>query len=214
MGIRNKEACGFSLVELLAIVAILGTLIAVLLPAAAGYVRRGKIAKSANNLRQLGTLTNLYVAENNGRLPVYDFTNSDYCWILALYRLAYGKDFPDFKPWETGENLKGTIFYSPIMQASEGIPLRSYGINVNIRRNDIPSSQDNRMTLMQVSKPSKTLLYADTNHSSTVGGSQGMTFRNDGKAIICFVDGHVEMRGTFEVPDAASAEGATFWRCQ
>lgn len=211
---RDEGTRGFTLVELLAVIAILAILSALLLPSAASYVRRGNIAKSASNLRQLGTLTNLYVAENNGRLPVYDFTNPDYSWVLALHRLAYGKDFPDFKPWETGENLKGTIFYSPMMQESEGTPLRSYGINANVRRNDIPASQDNRITLMQVSKPSKTLLYADTKHTSTVGGAQGMTFRNDGKVIICFVDGHVEMREASEVPETTSVEGATFWRCQ
>ncbi len=208
---RNEKIHGFSLVELLAIVAILGTLIAVLSPAAAGYVRRGNIAKSANNLQQLSSLTILYATENDGRLPVYDTVNANYNWVSSLYKLAYGKEFPGFLPHATGENVKGTIFYSPLLRASEGAPLRSYAINQYLRNGSISPTQDNRIPLTQVDKPAKTLLFADTKNSSAVGAPQGMNYRNEGKCLVCFVDGHLESRKESEVPVVQSPEGMTFW---
>jgi len=206
MDMRNER--GFTLIELLIVVGIIGLLGALLFPVAAQSVRKANIGKSTGNLRQLGALTAVYTADNNGRLPVYDFTNPDYSWVMALYKLAYGKDFPGFIPQDTGINLKGTILYSPLMQAPEGTPQRSYAINQYLRNG---STQDNRITVMQVAIPSKTLLFSDTKNSSAVGTPQSITYRNDGKSILCFVDGHLETRKESEIPALNSTEGTTFW---
>lgn len=64
-----KKRTGFTLVELLATIAIIGLLIALLLPAVQGARESGRRAVCANNMRQLGLALQQFHAAN-GRLPV------------------------------------------------------------------------------------------------------------------------------------------------
>jgi prepilin-type N-terminal cleavage/methylation domain-containing protein len=62
---------GFSLVELLTVIAIIGILAAILLPVVGTVRQNARTAQAASNLRQIGAALGLYVAESKGRLP-YD----------------------------------------------------------------------------------------------------------------------------------------------
>jgi prepilin-type N-terminal cleavage/methylation domain-containing protein len=68
----------FTLVEVLVVIAIIGILAAVLLPVLSRAKERGRTAACLSNLHQMGIALQLYVDENNNRLPVmYDkATNS------------------------------------------------------------------------------------------------------------------------------------------
>jgi prepilin-type N-terminal cleavage/methylation domain-containing protein/prepilin-type processing-associated H-X9-DG protein len=60
---------GFSLVELLVVVAIIAVLISLLLPTLAKVKRQAKITECASNLRQICLAMNAYAMNNNGEFP-------------------------------------------------------------------------------------------------------------------------------------------------
>jgi len=197
----------FTLLETLVALAILVVLAALIGTGLSSARERSAIAQSSQNLRQLGLLTQQYVAENNGFLPVRDFTPIRYNWLTALHPLAYDEPFPNFLPSSTGVNLKNTIFYSPVMKPDEGAPLRSYGINTYLAADplSVGTLPDNRIRIIALARPSATLLYADARNKSdlrpgALNAVGTLQFRNNGRALICFVDGHVESRLPEEIP--------------
>jgi prepilin-type N-terminal cleavage/methylation domain-containing protein len=66
---RHVRALGFTLVELITVLAVFGVLVALLLPALGAVRGRAHAAQCSNTLRQVGVATLLHVAEHGGRLP-------------------------------------------------------------------------------------------------------------------------------------------------
>jgi prepilin-type processing-associated H-X9-DG protein len=85
--IADKSNHGFTIVEVLVIVAVVGVLVLLRLTAMAQAQRGTKHAQCVSNLRQLNLATQLIANENNGRLPanVDQFGNSigNWAWDLS-----------------------------------------------------------------------------------------------------------------------------------
>jgi prepilin-type N-terminal cleavage/methylation domain-containing protein len=70
---RARVSVAFTLVEMLVVIAVIGILAAILLPALGRAKESARATACLNNLRQVGTALQLYVQDNNNRLPVmYD----------------------------------------------------------------------------------------------------------------------------------------------
>jgi type II secretory pathway pseudopilin PulG len=77
---RSNEVRGFTLVELLAIIAILVIMAATLVPALCATNDRASRAQCANNLREIGVACNIYAAENNDFVPQRSWPSGQNFW--------------------------------------------------------------------------------------------------------------------------------------
>lgn len=66
---KNKQQQGFTLIELMIVVAIIGVLSAVAIPAYKNYVQKTEVASAAATVRGLLTNIDMYQQENGGTFP-------------------------------------------------------------------------------------------------------------------------------------------------
>ncbi|MGB0416632.1 MAG: type II secretion system protein [Coraliomargarita sp.] len=66
---RTTRIGAFTLIELLIVLAVIGILASILIPAVGMVQKRSNAAKGISNLRQIGVALSMYVSENNGALP-------------------------------------------------------------------------------------------------------------------------------------------------
>lgn len=74
---RNNSDAAFTLVELLVVMAIIGILIALLLPTLGRTKESARATACLGNLHQTGIALQIYVSENNNKLPVMRDVSTD-----------------------------------------------------------------------------------------------------------------------------------------
>jgi len=86
---RNCEGCadGFTLVELLVVIAVIGILCALLLPVLSRARLSGQAAYCANNEKQLMTALHLYAADYSEWLPPNPENGNSNCWVWGNMRI-------------------------------------------------------------------------------------------------------------------------------
>jgi prepilin-type N-terminal cleavage/methylation domain-containing protein len=122
MTTQSCLARGFTLIEVLVVVAIIALLLAVLLPSLARARHQARMTLCRANCKQIGTMIAQYQAEYNGRVPImynyYAYGHGQHdaparaCWLSVALRHYHpgrsvfrsGGDFNPLVPWypETG----------------------------------------------------------------------------------------------------------------
>jgi len=211
------------LIELLVVIAIIAILASLLLPALAGAKSQALSTQCKSNLKQMGVATQLYVDDNNDRLPYAWATGNDPNKNNFQYLLISYIKKSNFQAGTTTTNTDflTSVYRCPIRMLENhwqnfktyngtGNPWKiAYGMN-QYTSIDFPGSvgppNGKTATRGSVSRPTDTFLVSDLslwlNHPAItylaytdVGYKHGGKLnQSNGKANIAFMDAHVEAR--------------------
>jgi len=161
---------GFTLVEILAVTAIIILLVAVAVPALKSSMESGKKAKCLSNLKSLGQATLLYVADHDLSLPPYSIAYSKggmTLWYLEI-RPYLGAKSTLLPAAPNAINLP--VFYCPSVDRKRGYPHTDYGGNSYVFALNSPDALDAspQTRLPRIASPSKIVLYSEV---LSAGGS-------------------------------------------
>lgn len=198
----RRRPAGFTLVELLTVIAIIGVLAAIVVPVVGKVRNASQKTQSLNNLRQIGTALQLYVADNRGYVPVWH----DYTAIIPDAQTGgtlYGAYW-----WEELQVYLGSdneIFHSPAhdqFDASSRERMRetiSYGWNYAVAGRHVGDSSrtgDHRLNLNEFPAPPRAMIAAEGRDFASWGyiaADSPPDANRYGKDIpSLFADGHVE----------------------
>ena len=201
---KNKQAprpnnIGFTLIELLASIAIIGVLMAILIPAIGRIKASAQNANCASNMRELGQGLLLFTQDNKGQLPLSiqpdprkpddDGTVS---WQILMMRQL------DVPFAQRGDK---SIFICPSHRNTyPQDAYRTYALNLSGAEPTVDAPR-----LLSLTNPSQTALLVESRHESggagyvslsrSINGGSGkhrLDYRHDGQMNIFMADGHIQ----------------------
>src|SRR5947209_2433186 len=114
-----KLSRGFTLIEMLVVIAIIATLIAFIFPALSGVLEKGKITQDMNNLRQIGLATQMYLNDNDGAF----FLPSGTPWMQSLH----SKYLPNWKIFQSSFDKRASLEDNATAPVSYGFNSHAHG---------------------------------------------------------------------------------------
>ena len=217
-GLRNRQN-GFTLVELLVTISIIGLLAGLSIPAIKAAQDKAKQAACSSNLKQLGVALSSYLAENNGvfpghhtmsgimvwphRLRPYLGNNHNLFWCPAENRNAkwpvtYTSPTPHSNPQLASYGYyQGETIFRPNTRFSYGYNdwgAGAGGLGASVDDPNVPLPR-----VANIVKPSQMYAIGDTTSDGNWdtaldpnNDTEAPKGRHGGCANMLFVDGHVE----------------------
>lgn len=207
--IRRVWHDGFSLVELLTVIAVIGILASVLIPAIGSLRASADLNKTAANMRQIGQGIMLYASENNNRMPPfqYEVQNSRGQTYAANWRELVNDYLGDVDKRSRYDYLNNPAWQSPSLKAGGNhFGQNFFATQAPWGRPDPNYPQANIAYLSDVPNPSKVVILGEINHPSShaIVPSNEPAFDTETtsryrishpgrRAVYIFADGHSEV---------------------
>jgi prepilin-type N-terminal cleavage/methylation domain-containing protein/prepilin-type processing-associated H-X9-DG protein len=189
-----KASRAFTLIELLVVMAVIAILAAFLLSAISHVKASAQAVTCKNNLRQWGTATQLYAAENNDLLPrdgKTSGTDTNGGWYVDLPRVLGLPPYWEM-PWRTNAHINPipSIWICPsnTRRRDASSNLFHYCLNRNVNG----TGADNQVKLVSIPNPPVTVWLFDNGKVGPVAEWNNVhtNLHNRGAQFV-FLDGHV-----------------------
>jgi len=191
---------GFTLIEILIVLALVGLLSALLFPVFARARDRARIATCASNLRQIGQAIQMYVNDNNRFYPsvIPPLPISQCAWADRIERYAKSPAIFRCPSYPEGEYRSGCPEFDPSGPQYDG----SYDLNDLRTTSDFLADRES-VHESRFQHPSGTILALDGQGSVVSPGRNTVTdttyligqrvkVRHNGGDNLLFADGHVK----------------------
>ena len=202
---------GFTLVELLVVIAVIAILAGLLLPAISRARHKAQTAFCLNNLKQWGYATHLFAADNHDLLPkdgTPNGTSLDDGWYNDLPRVLGLKTYKDM-PWRLDPAIEPgrSIWICPSNpRRSNGNNLFHYCLNRHVNL----TGSGNQVKLSSLKQPTRIIWLFDN------GGLAGVAQQNNVHtnlhhqgANFNFLDGHARRWRNTDYWDFKTHQGRT-----
>ena len=231
---------GFTLVEVLVVIAIIAVLAALLLPVASRVMEKSRRAKCATHLQSLTKGVLLYMGEHGGKIPYVSYQAPG---AMGYGQIPWGRAIAPYldtqwtddqwRNWTSSTARRGLpdIYYCPSDPGpAAGVPTpydMSYGINVRLTGSyGVGGVNSDPTRVVTVDKLSETIVLADGAHAiedgdvahfiSNRGDKQPIARRHNGGANIAWLDGHVSQEPGERLDEltADTGQNAKYWAAQ